>query len=235
MMSTKNKIITFSYDDGVTQDIRLIELFKKYNIGATFNINSSLLGKSGALIRNGTHVNHTKVKEDEVKDIYAGFEVASHTLTHPFLPLMLKNGIIHEVEEDRKYLSNLVGYDVVGFAYPGGGKNYNEHVSKIIKENTNIKYARTTEVTYNFDVQSNLYEFKPSVYHIEYDKMVELGKQFINLNTDSLKIFYIWGHSYEFDAWNFWDKFEEFLKFISNRDDILYLSNKEAFKIGEQR
>ena len=229
----KNKIITFSYDDGVLQDIRLTELFRKYKLGATFNLNSSLLGNSNSLIRNGVKVDHTKVKPDEIKDVYKGFEIAGHTMTHPFLPNMEEKDIIKEVEEDRKKLSELAGYEIVGFAYPGGGINYNSHVSKIIKENTNVKYARTTVETHNFDVQTNLYEFKPSVYHINYDKMVELGKEFINLKCEEKKIFYVWGHSYEFDAWNFWNKFEEFLKLISFRDDIDYLSNKEAFGIGD--
>lgn len=228
----KNKIITFSYDDGVLQDIRLTELFRKYKIGATFNLNSSLLGNSNSLIRNGVKVDHTKVKPDEIKDVYSGFEIAGHTMTHPFLPTMLKKDIIKEVEEDRKKLSELAGYEIVGFAYPGGGINYNSHIAKIIKENTNVKYARTTVETHDFDVQTDLYEFKPSVYHINYEKMVELGKEFVDLKCAEKKIFYVWGHSYEFDAWNFWDKFEEFLKLISFRDDIDYLSNKEAFGIG---
>ncbi len=38
MFNGKNKAITFSYDDGVMQDIRLIEIFNKYNLKATFNI-----------------------------------------------------------------------------------------------------------------------------------------------------------------------------------------------------
>ena len=40
-----NKAITFSYDDGVTQDVRLIEIFNKYNIKATFNLNLELLDR----------------------------------------------------------------------------------------------------------------------------------------------------------------------------------------------
>ena len=54
----KKKAITFSYDDGVTQDIRLIELFNKYGLKCTFNINSGYLGHSGELIREGVHVRH---------------------------------------------------------------------------------------------------------------------------------------------------------------------------------
>ena len=36
----KKKAITFSYDDGVMQDVRLSSLMKKHGVKATFNINS---------------------------------------------------------------------------------------------------------------------------------------------------------------------------------------------------
>ena len=38
----KKKAVTFSYDDGVEQDIRLTELFRQYGAKATFNLNSGL-------------------------------------------------------------------------------------------------------------------------------------------------------------------------------------------------
>jgi len=38
----KIKAVTLSYDDGVEQDIRLIEIMKKYGLKGTFNINSGL-------------------------------------------------------------------------------------------------------------------------------------------------------------------------------------------------
>ena len=47
MFAGKMKALTFSYDDGVTQDQRLISLFNKYGLKATFNLNSELLGKPG--------------------------------------------------------------------------------------------------------------------------------------------------------------------------------------------
>ena len=40
MFRGKMKAITFSYDDGVTQDKRLVDIFNKYGLKATFNINS---------------------------------------------------------------------------------------------------------------------------------------------------------------------------------------------------
>lgn len=51
MIQGRNKFLTFSYDDGVTQDKRLVKIFNKYHLKATFNINSSLLGKPGYLRR----------------------------------------------------------------------------------------------------------------------------------------------------------------------------------------
>ena len=47
MWNNKNKAVTFSFDDGVTQDKRLVEILNKYNLKATFNLNSALLGLKG--------------------------------------------------------------------------------------------------------------------------------------------------------------------------------------------
>ena len=42
-----NKIFTLSFDDGVKQDKKLIEILDRYNIKCTFNINYGLLGNIG--------------------------------------------------------------------------------------------------------------------------------------------------------------------------------------------
>ncbi len=228
-MSKSFKAVTFSYDDGVTQDRRLIEMFDKYGLKATFNLNSELLGKMGSLVREDVTVAHVKPRACEVKKIYEGHEVAAHTLTHPMLPTLSDEEVIRQVEEDRINLSELVGYEVVGMAYPGGGTNYDERVAKLIAENTGIRYARTIVSNYSFDVQNELHTFKPTVYHHrEFEKMFELGKQFIKLEADRPQIFYIWGHAYEFDIYNQWSKMEEFCKMISGRDDIFYGTNREV-------
>ena len=227
---SNNKILTFSYDDAVTQDIRLIELFNKYGMKATFNLNSELLGKPGELIREEKRVSHNKVKPEDIKYIYAGHEVAGHTLTHPRLPGIPDDAeVIRQVEQDRLNLSELCGYEVVGFAYPCGGTNFDSRVSNLIRNNTGIKYCRNIISNHSFDVQENLYEFYPSVYHHgEWDKLFELGERFLSLEADKKQIFYVWGHAYEFDIHDTWDRFEEFLKMMSGKSDITYATNKEA-------
>ena len=228
MFNNKLKAVTFSYDDGVTQDQRLIGILNKYGLKCTFNINSELLGQPGSLIREDVTVAHVKPRPCEIKKIYSGHEVAVHTLTHPNLTGLDDKEIIRQVEQDRKNLEKLVGYDVVGMAYCCGGKNFDDRVVEIISENTKMQYARTIISSYNFDLQKDLLRFRPTVHHTEWEKLFELGENFVNLQTDEPKLFYIWGHSYEFDIDDSWDRFEEFCKLISGRDDIFYGTNAEV-------
>ena len=102
-------------------------------------------------------------------------------------------------------------------------------LAKLIRDNTGVKYSRTITCSDNFDLQDNLYRFNPTVYHLDFDKIIRMGTDFINMTPDKPQIFYIWGHTYEFDyASDYRVKFEEFLKLISNRDDIFYGTNKEV-------
>mgnify|MGYP004640911139 FL=1 len=231
MFGKKNKAVTFSYDDGVTQDIRLIEIFNKYGLKATFNLNSELLGTDGSLVREGRVVNHTKNKPEDIKHIYDGHEVAVHTLTHPNLHKTEDdNEVLRQVEQDRINLSELVGYEVVGMAYPGGGKNCDKRVAEIIKNNTLIRYARSGDVTKSFEPFDDLYQYCGTLYHhADWDILFDMGKEFLEMRTDTPKVFYIWGHSYEFDIYpERWEMFEEFCKMISNKDDIFYGTNREV-------
>jgi len=225
----KKKAVTFSYDDGITQDIRLIELLNKYGLKCTFNINSGLLGTDRMLIRNGERVAHYKIAPHRVKEVYEGHEVAVHTLTHPKLNQCEDDEIVRQIENDRLALEEMVGCEIRGMAYPAGSHCVDERVEKIVEERTAIKYARGTDCSHSFEIPTNLYHFKPSVYHLDFDKMTELGREFIAMDTTEPKLFYIWGHAYEmdYDSLN-WHKLEEFFKLISGHEDIFYGTNTEV-------
>lgn len=227
MWNGKKKAVTFSFDDGVTQDIRLLEILNKYGLKGTFNINSGLLGLPGKLERNWGTVNHTKVKASQVKDLYAGHEIAVHSLTHPTLVGLDEETIIRQVEEDRKALEELCGYPIVGMAYPNGPND--DFVAGVIAKNTPIRYSRTTESTHSFTVQKeNLLRYNPTVYYIE-ECFEEIVDKFLDSESDEDQLLYIWGHSYEMDAkYISWEKFERICKKLAGREEIFYGTNKEV-------
>lgn len=222
MIQGKRKAVTFSFDDGVFQDKRVLKIFNEYGLKGTFNLNSGLFSH-----RHHEIYNHICVTEEEASTIYRGHELAVHTLKHPYLPDISKEEIIYQIEEDQKNLERIGGEPVVGMAYPCGPTN--EYVKGVIAENTQIKYARTARATRSLTRQTdNLLELRPSA-HIFEDCLFELGEKLINLESDEDAVLYVWGHSYEFDHKDGWGNFEKFCKMISGKDDIAYVTNKEIY------
>lgn len=231
MFHGKIKAITFSYDDGVIQDRRLVPLLDKYGLKATFNLNSEWLGQKHVFQSEGKPFEHIKIEASEVRKLYEDHEVAVHTLTHPKLPTLSDEEVIRQVEQDRLNLSKLVGYEVMGMAYPGGGQNHDDRVVRIVKEHTKVKYARTIISTGSFETNQDLYKFKPTAHHLEENgRTYELCKRFIEMKTDIPQLLYIWGHSYELDWDDRWSELEEIFKLVSGREDIFYGTNREVFE-----
>ncbi|MBO5646236.1 MAG: polysaccharide deacetylase family protein [Clostridia bacterium] len=224
--SGKKKAVTFSYDDGITQDIRLIELLNRYGLKCTFNLNSGLLGKPGILWREEQHISHYKIHPSDVKSVYEGHEVAVHTLTHPSLPGKDEEFIIRQVEDDRIALSELVGYEVVGMAYPCGPND--DRCASIIREHTGVKYARTVTDTDSFAPQTYLHRFNPNAYHLNFDRLDALADRFLSEESDEPQILYVWGHAYEMDYRpDYWVRLEDFFRRIAGHEDIFYGTNAE--------
>ena len=227
MFNGKLKAFTMSYDDGVSQDIRLIEILNRYGLKATFNLNSGLFGQQRILRVRGVPVNHDRLKAEDIRCIYAGHEVAAHTVNHAMLPACSQEEIVREVEVDRLTLSELTGYEVVGMAYANGGENNNDAVAQVIRDRTGVQYARTITCTGGFAPQKNLLRFNPTVFHLHMDEMFALGEQFLAMEPETPQLFYIWGHSYELDAEDTWGRFEEFCRIMSGHPDVFYGTNRE--------
>ena len=223
----KRKAVTFSFDDGVTQDRRLVQLFNKYGLKCTWNLNSLSLDFPGMIEYQGKTATHDKVSVYEVKALYAGHEVAVHTTYHPDLVKESDESVIRNVEDDRIFLEKLVGYPIVGMAYPFG--TYDDRVVNLLKTKTKMQYSRTVWATYSFSKQKNdLLRFRPSVHCLDFENVERLVDEFLKLNPKEDAVLYIWGHAYEFDFDNTWDWFEGILKKLSFKEDIYYGTNKEV-------
>ena len=224
------KALTFSFDDGVLQDLKVLEILDKYGLKATFNLNSCHLGNKNHLDVYGQKINHDKIAPKNVKEVYKNHEVAVHTKTHPLLTKLSDEEIIDQVENDRQLLSALCGYEIIGMAYPCGGVNNDDRTADILKKSTGVEYARTINSNASFNPPKNPYRWHPSVYAVECKKVFELAEKFLTLETDEPQIFFVWGHSHEFDILDemTWEKLEEFFQMISGKEDVFYATNKEA-------
>lgn len=225
--NNKMKAITLSYDDGVKQDRRLISILNKYNLKCTFNLNSGIQSNSNKFDINGLTIRRMNIAG--LNDLYQGHEIAVHSLTHPNLSEQSIETIHNEIAQDKINLQNIFKSNIVGMAYPYGV--YDDKVIQVLREN-DIKYARTVHETENFKIQAKLLEFKPTCHHNN-QNLMKLAEEFINLDPAEPSIFYVWGHSYEFDLDNTWDMMEEFCAKISNRKDIFYGTNSEVLSYGK--
>ena len=164
----REKALTFSYDDGVLADRKLIEIFDRYGLKGTFNLNNELFG-----VRSW----HNRMDEQETYETYKDtvHEIALHGARHIFLskaPLPLA---VKEVADNRAWLEKKFGRIVNGMAYAYNG--YNDEVKRVIGD-LGVQYARTTRSTHSFGLPEDFLEWHPTAHHSE-DCLPELTQKFL--------------------------------------------------------
>ena len=216
----KAKAFTISYDDGVIYDERLIEIMRHNGVKGTFNLNSGLMGGGRRLTK------------EQCKALYtnSGMEVAIHGYKH-FWPNALHGiQIYKEFLTDKENLEEMFGGVIRGMAYAQG--RYTDEVVNALKE-LGVVYGRTTESSETFNIPTDWLRLKPTCKHTS-----PRLKEFINLFNDNdpnaLKnkqpyLFYVWGHSYEFEDANNWHIIENLCAQVGNREDVWYATNIEIY------
>jgi len=220
----KTKAVILSYDDGLTQDRRFVQLLNKYGLVGTFNLNSGLFGKSAPWLKQFTGKEGKYITASELKDLYKNHEVASHTLTHPHLTNISNDEIRKEINTDIKLLKTFTKKDVMSFAYPFG--DYNNEVISILKQ-AGITNARTVDDSHTFSIPNNFLVWNPTSHHSKAKQDID---QFLSDNSGKSMLLLIWGHSWEFDQNienNNWKYIENLLKRLSNNKDIWYVGATE--------
>ena len=219
--SGKSKAFNVTYDDGVLQDVRFVELLNKYNLKGTFNLNSGLMKnefewthESGLVVK--------RLPSEKVVSLYDGHEITSHTLSHPFMYDKSEDEILFELKEDKRNLEKLFQREIKGFAVPF------DYYSELIEDCTKkcgFEYARISEESLSFKPQSDYHRWKATVFHLD-ESLEKLTRDFI-CTEEELALFQIVGHSYDLDTENMWDKIEKVFKEISSQDDILPMTTIE--------
>ena len=203
------KAITFSYDDGQVYDRRLIEIFNQAGFKGTFHLNSGNLDKDGY------------VQKAELPTLYAEHEIACHGVTHRHPRQMNQTEWLREVWQDRLTLEELTGGIVQGMSY-AFGEYYPEQVEALCA--MGIQYSRTVESTGSFALPQELLRWKPTCHHN--DKLLERAEKFLHVpGYQKMPLFYIWGHSFEFERENTWPLMEQLAEKLHGAQDIWYATN----------
>jgi hypothetical protein len=222
----KSKVLTLSYDDGVVQDIRLMEILDCYGLKATFNINT------GMYLPEDTQRQrfYGRLKLSEAQRLYtdSGHEVAVHSLNHPYLERLRSDEVLHEILEDRKNIESQYSTIARGMAYPFG--TYSREVMELLRQ-CGICYSRTTHSTESFCLPQQWLALDPTCHH-KNPRLMELARKFAETTPTHLYdnwMFYLWGHSYEFDDKDNWEIIETFAQYMGGREDVWYATNIELY------
>lgn len=221
----KDKALTFSYDDAVTQDVRFLDMLNARNLKGTFNINTGLLGTCSLHTQNGKTVTHDKLLHAEIASTYEGHELAVHGLTHLDMKLVPESTAAYEVTADKHNIEEIVKAPVRGLAYPFG--TYDERLMQVLK-NCGIEYARTVESTGGFGLPEEFLSWHPTCHHAD-ERLFVLADEFFSKDEryQGPKLFYVWGHTYEFDVNDDWERMEKFLDLVSGKEEVWYATNIE--------
>ena len=228
----KPKAFTMSYDDGVRQDIRLAEICTKYGVKCTFNLNSGMIHPEPG---------HRRLAADEIREhlLGAGHEIAVHGFNHQAPGAARPIDTMQEVVKDRLGLEKEFGGIIRGMAYPDSGitkihpgTSY-ETIRQILQD-LGIVYSRSLGGDNDkFLLPEDWYNWLPTAHHNN-PKVLDFAEKFAAFDYAKLysagrhpRLFYLWGHSYEFDVERNWQNIENFCKKIAGRDDVWYCTNGE--------
>lgn len=140
------------------------------------------------------------------------------------------NVCLQEVAKDRANLEKQFSTIVRGMAYPYG--TYSNQVVECLKC-AGIVYSRTVVTTGSFALPTDWMRLSATCHHND-SKLMELAEQFVNGTvTNKSWMFYMWGHSYEFDINDNWDVIEKFAEYIGGKEYIWYATNLEIYEYIE--
>ena len=228
----KTKAVTLSYDDACCSDIQLSEIITSYGIKGTFNINSTWLAKDDRHL----------TPEDVVEHILdKGHEVALHGAKHIALGNVRALEGIREVLDCRIELEKTFGRIIRGMAYAdcgiihmNNGASY-ENIRQYLKD-LDIAYARALGKENNtFMLPTDWYTWMPTVHNTN-PQVLEYADKFVAIDvngdypaTRMPRLFYLWGHSYEFEREDGWKLLDSLCQKLAHNADTWYATNIEIY------
>ena len=233
----KRKAFNISYDDGVVQDIRFVELLNQYGLKGTFNLNYGLM-RQGFTWQHECGMTVCRIPEEQINGVYAGHEIASHSYSHPYFDNATETEILKELSSDKFFLERLTGGEVAGYATPF--YYYSDLMADCVRH-CGFAYARISEETNDYSIPEDFYRWKGSKFHWDTDLM-DFVRGFLETDRE-LALCQLVGHSYDLDVLNLWETMERICRWVSESgevwaathlDMVRYLKNMNLARISDR-
>lgn len=227
----KTKAVTLSYDDGQSEDMRFSDKITSYGLKATFNLNSEGIRES--------YLTTEQVRE-YILD--RGHEVAVHGANHRASGSQRSIEGIRDVLECRLEWEKKLGIIIRGMAYPDTGITYFENGAsydniKRYLTDLDIAYARSLRGdNKEFHLPTDWHNWIPTTRHAnpelsEYiDAFMDDEKNKITNSRGGPRLFYLWGHSNEFEYDSGWELLDEICEKLAGKENIWYATNMEIYE-----
>lgn len=223
----KTKVVTLSYDDCMEEDQKLIDLMEKYKMKCTFNLIPGWFAEEGKQYPADETYRLTSASLAKKMYHHPLVEVANHGFQHQYMSALTQAEMADDMLTCRKALERMFKRNVRGMAYPYGW--YSEELMQVLAM-CGIQYSRTVNSTNDFSIPENWLEWHPTCHHDD-ERLMELTEQFVQKNVkENPLLFYVWGHTFEFERNNNWNRMEEFMQAVSGREDTWYATNGEIYE-----
>lgn len=222
----KAKAVTFSWDDGHYDDVRLVEMMNRYGLKGTFNISSARFAPEAT-----PGPRHLTLEEAKAMYYPAGHEVAVHGLRHISPYQSAPSVMIREMLEDRIGLERQFDTLVFGAAFPDDGRCTPEMAELMGK--MGFHYCRCLSYDESFSLPQNWLTIQPTSKHNSprlfdlIDKFLALTPTENYISQRESKWCYIWGHSHELRGQNNWEIIDRIGEKLGGKEDIWYANNSE--------
>jgi peptidoglycan/xylan/chitin deacetylase (PgdA/CDA1 family) len=231
--------VTTSWDDGGVHDIRLAHALRSRGLTGTFywTVDSERFPLPSA--------------SDRAEIASLGIEVGSHTMTHPDLRAVDDDSLRWELVESKRRLEDLTGLPVPSFCYPFG---YFDDRACSAVGSAGYELGRTT-MGFRTDLGQDRYRLPTTIQAYPHGRRVHVTHSLKEGNVKGLAmwlsayrarsdlialtrtaldrictsggVLHLWGHSWEVDAFDLWDTLDAVFTVVSERDDVVHVSNGE--------
>jgi peptidoglycan/xylan/chitin deacetylase (PgdA/CDA1 family) len=198
-------------------------MLRRHGAKATFNLNAGLHDDPVAsewLYRDEFVVR--RLPWSALEDVYDGFTIASHSLTHP-MPLDVSiDEWTREVSEGRVRLQEHFDQPVLGFAYPFG--RHDDATAAVVRAAGHV-YGRTVGNRVGELREQDSCQIAPDCHYSD----PNFWGRYEAAKTSADGVFWFWGHSYELTDEAGWHDLEHKIASITSDPAACWVNVPDLF------